>query len=143
MPQSFSIDGVNWPARVVFTWHVTPVGLSEPYLGVRLEYTQLSASWFIDRRLDVNAFVEFFSNLARHRDEDLEALSVHSLDSDLTISASQSWDGERRQVDLIFKLACDTQDPYWTTELRVNVEKGQLDKLAADAAAFFIAVGAG
>src|SRR3954452_6178870 len=95
---------------------------SQADLGVRLEYHGLSASWAGDPRIDGRAFVGFFTELARRREDDLKGLVAHSPDSDLTVAASQSSHGNRRQVDLIFKLACDTQDPYWTTELRVNVE---------------------
>ena len=116
---------------------------SEAHLGVRLEFSELSrASWPIDPRIDGPAFGEFFAQLARRREDALDDLIVHSLDSDLTLSASQSRHGDRGQVDLIVRLSCDTQDPYWTAEL-VNLEKGRLDKLAGDAGQFFGSFGAG
>jgi hypothetical protein len=141
MPRTWSIDGVNWPARVMFTSGVIPAWSSKPHLAVRLEYEGLSASWPIGG-IDGQAFARFFSEVARRREENLDGLSVGSLDADLTISAAQGWDKAWRQIDLTIKLSCDTQDPYWTTELRIGVAKDQLDRLAGEAREFFEAVGA-
>lgn len=142
MSDTLIINGVNEPARVVFTWPVVPQGADLPYLGVRLEYTGMQASWAIDERIDRSAFTEFFKQVASRREQTVEGLSVHSLDSDLTISADDGYP-HPRCIDLTFELSCDTQDPYWTTRLRVYVSKDQLDNLAAEAETFFAAVGAG
>ena len=102
----------------------------------------MSASWEIDDRIDRSAFAAFFKEVASRREKSVEGLSVHSLDSDLTIFADEGY-AWPECVALIFELSCDTQDPYWTTKLRVHVGKDDLERLALNAAAFFSAVGAG
>jgi len=142
MPRTLTIDGRNEPARVVFTWPVWPEGADIPYLGVRLEYKTMVASWDIDCQHDRSAFIELFRAVDTHRDRIPDALSIESEHSELTIVADDiySWPGD---VALVFELSCDSQDPYWTAKLRVHVPKENLKELAANAAAFFESVGAG
>jgi len=136
---ALEIDGMYEAERLAIT---RPCASRDPDLyNVSLTYrNQLSVQCMIPIA-DPTEFLRFFEDLAAHTSGWEGAKKVATVEDQFTITCSYEGKRYRPQVtmDVFCALDIPSFDPYWTVQLRLDVDPDILKQIAERAKIFFVA----
>ena len=134
---AFEIVGLHEPERLGIAG---PFGAAaDAYYQVSLTYRDRLSARAMIPIVDPTAFLNFFDDLAQHKNGWHGEKKVASVEGQFAITCSYEGNMYRPEVSMNVDCALDypSCDPYWSVQLRLDLDPDSLDDIAARASAVF------